>query len=91
MKDRNFLAVLVISFTGCLLFFVSFLFPMPALAQGHAGHTMQSPAAVEKQKTAKPPATPEEAPQVEISSEQRQLIGVKTVKVSFKQIQKVIR
>ena len=33
----------------------------------------------------------EEAPQVEISSQQRQLIGVKTVKVSLKPIQKVIR
>jgi Cu(I)/Ag(I) efflux system membrane fusion protein len=93
MKDRNFIAVLVISFTGC------FLFPMPALAQGHAGHTAQPIAAVEKQKTAKPqasqPAPPEEmteeTPQVEISSQQQQLIGVKTVKVSLKSIQKVIR
>jgi len=93
MKDRNFIAVLVISFTGC------FLFPMPALAQGHAGHTAQPIAAVEKQKTAKPqasqPAPPEEmteeTPQVEISSQQQQLIGVKSVKVSLKSIQKVIR
>ncbi len=72
---------------------------MPVLAQGHAGHTMQPPAAVEKQKAAKPqapqPAPPEEmteeTPQVEISPEQQQLIGVKTVKVSLKPIQKVIR
>jgi hypothetical protein len=33
----------------------------------------------------------EETPQVEISSQQQQLIGVKTVKVSLKPIQKVIR
>jgi Cu(I)/Ag(I) efflux system membrane fusion protein len=99
MKDRNFLAVLVISTIGCLLFFMSFIFSMPVLAQGHAGHTAQPPAAAEKPKTAKPQAPQqapqeemsEEAPHVEISSQQRQLIGVKTVKVSLKSIQKVIR
>jgi Cu(I)/Ag(I) efflux system membrane fusion protein len=94
MKDRNFLAVLVVSITGCLLFFMSFIFSMPVRAQSHAGHTAQPTAAVEKQ-AAKPQATQEEvteeAPQVEISSQQRQLIGVKTVKVSLKPIQKVIR
>ena len=67
---------------------------MPVLAQGHAGHTAQTPASVEKQK-AKPQATQEEVteetPQVGISSQQQQLIGVKTVKVSLKDIQKVIR
>jgi Cu(I)/Ag(I) efflux system membrane fusion protein len=95
MKDRIFLASLVVSVTGCLLFFLSFIFSMPVLAQGHAGHTAQPPAAVEKQKAAKPQATQEEVteetPQVEISSQQQQLIGVKTVKVSLKPIQKVIR
>jgi len=97
MKDRNFLAVLFISVTGCLLFFVSFIFPIPVLAQRHAGHTQ--PLAVEKQKAVKPQASQpapqeevtEEAPQVEISSQQQQLIGVKTVKVYLKPIQKVIR
>jgi Cu(I)/Ag(I) efflux system membrane fusion protein len=68
---------------------------MPVFAQEHAGHTMQPPAAVEKQKTAKPQASQEEVtqetPQVEISSQQQRLIGVKTVKVSLKPIQKVIR
>ena len=72
----------------------------PAWAQGHAGHTAKPPAAgVEKPKTVtsqiKQP-TPqeeatEEAPQVEITPEQQQLIGVKTVKVSLKPLQKVIR
>jgi Cu(I)/Ag(I) efflux system membrane fusion protein len=98
MKDRNFLAVLVISATSCILFFLSFIFPIPVFAQGHAGHTMPPPA-VEKQKTVKPqapqPAPPEEmteeTPQVDISPEQQQLIGVKTVKASLKPIQKVIR
>jgi Cu(I)/Ag(I) efflux system membrane fusion protein len=73
--------------------------PLPVLAQGHAGHSAQPPAAVEKQKATKPQApqpapqeeATEEAPQVEISPEQQQLIGVKTVKVSLKPLQKVIR
>jgi Cu(I)/Ag(I) efflux system membrane fusion protein len=99
MKDLNFPTVLVISAASCILFFLSFIFPMSVPAQGHAGHTMPSPAAVGKAWPAKPqasqPATSEdvteETPQVEISSEQQQLIGVKTVKVSLKPIQKVIR
>jgi Cu(I)/Ag(I) efflux system membrane fusion protein len=94
MKERNFLAVLAISVTSCLLFFMSFIFSMPVLAQSHNGHTAQPAAAMEKQ-AAKPQATPEdvteETPQVEISSQQQQLIGVKTVKVSLRPIQKVIR
>jgi Cu(I)/Ag(I) efflux system membrane fusion protein len=73
--------------------------PLPVLAQGHAGHSAQPPAAVEKQKATKPQApqpapqeeATEEAPQVEISPEQQQLIGVKTVKVSLKPLPKVIR
>jgi hypothetical protein len=99
MKKRNFPAVLVISAASCILFFLIFIFSMPVLAQGHSGHTMPPPAAVEKQKTAKPQASQsapqeevtEDAPQVEISSQQQQLIGVKPVKVSLKPIQKVIR
>jgi len=99
MKDRNFLAVLFISFTSGILFLLSFIFSMPVLAQRHTGHIEQPPVAAEKQQAAKPQTpqpTPqeevtEETPQVEISSEQQQLIGVKTVKVSLKPIQKVIR
>jgi membrane fusion protein, copper/silver efflux system len=98
MKDRNSLAVLVISATSCILFFLSFIFSMPVLAQNHAGHTMQPTAAMEKQaakfqapQTAPQEEVTEETPQVEISSEQQKLIGVKTVKVSLKSIRKVIR
>ena len=96
MKDRNALAVLVISAASCILFFLSFIFPMSVFAQGHAGHTMQPPAAVEKTKDLKTSGftteeVTEETPQVEISSEQQRLIGVKTVKVSLKSIRKVIR
>ncbi len=83
----------------CLLFLLSFMTANAVFAQGHAGHTAQPAAAMEKPKAAKPqppqPAPPEkmteETPQVDISPEQQQLIGVKTVKVSLKTIQKVIR
>ena len=100
MKDRSFLVVLVVSTTSCILFFLSFIFPMAVLAQGHSEHNaQQAPAAMEQPKAATPKApqpapseeVTEESPQVVISSEQRQMIGVKTVKVSQKDIQKVIR
>jgi len=55
-----------------------------ALAQ-HAGH---SSTAATAQQTAEAPA---EAPTVEIPLDKQQLIGVKTVAVSFRQIGKVIR
>lgn len=82
-----------------LLFLMSFMTANAVYAQGHAGHTVQPPAAAEKPKAAKTqvpqPAPPEEmaeeTPQVDISPEQQRLIGVKTVKVSLKPIQKVIR
>jgi len=74
-----------------------------AFAQGHAGHTappaapasakekppsVQSPAA--SKQTLQEQAT-SEAPQIELSPEQMQRIGVKTVKVAAKPLQKVIR
>jgi len=94
----RFMKILVIGIIGCA-FLLSSIASTSVLAQGHAGHTMPPPASEEKQKTAKPqasqPAPPQEmiaeTPQVEISSEQQKLIGVKTVKVSLKPIQKVIR
>jgi Cu(I)/Ag(I) efflux system membrane fusion protein len=75
----------------------------PAFAQGHSGHSAQPAAqtpAKEKPEAVKQPpgkqeAPPEQAaqepPQVEISPEQQRLIGVKTVKVTQKPLQKVIR
>ena len=75
----------------------------PAFAQGHSGHSAQPPAQTPakekpeavKQSPGKPEAPPEQAaeepPQVEISPEQQRLIGVKTVKVTQKPLQKVIR
>jgi Cu(I)/Ag(I) efflux system membrane fusion protein len=72
---------------------------MPALAQGHAGHTMppatEKPKAAAPQKTAPSPEPQEQAvqdvPQVEITPELQQRIGVKTVKAMVKSIQKTIR
>ena len=93
---------IIFTFIGVMgvLFLLSGNIVSPAWAQGHAGHTAKPPAAgAEKPKTVTPqikqPApqeeATEEAPQVEITPEQQQLIGVKTVKVSLKPLQKVIR
>jgi len=91
--------LLVIGVIGSV-YLMTNIISMSALAQGHAGHTAQPPAAVEKPKEVKPQVKPqaaqeeaveEEVPQVEISPEQQQLIGVKTVKVAMTPLQKVIR
>ncbi len=90
--------MLVTCLTVCT-FLLSSITSMSVYAQGHAGHSAQQMSTMEKPKTAKPqasqPAPPEEmteeTPQVDISPEQQQLIGVRTVKVSLKPIQKVIR
>ncbi|MEE9913968.1 MAG: efflux RND transporter periplasmic adaptor subunit [Deltaproteobacteria bacterium] len=79
------------------------LIPLTLHAQGHAGHGAPSaPAAVEKPKAATPqtkaqtqgqqsvPAV-QEAPQVEIPPDLQRRIGVKTVKVAVKSLQKTIR
>jgi len=77
------------------------IIPFTVHAQGHAGHSAPPPTAVEKPKAAKPQTKapsrkqPEqvvqEAPQVEITPELQQRIGVKTVSVAVKPIQKTIR
>lgn len=59
--------------------------PLSLQAQGHGGHANPAPAAE------KPPAVAEEAPRVELSDEQVQRIGVKTVKATVRPIQKIIR
>jgi len=73
--------------------------PITVHAQDHAGHAASQ--ATEKPKAAAPPTkTPsqgqpvqavQEAPQVEITPELQQRIGVKTVKAVVKPIQKTIR
>ncbi len=78
------------------------IIPFTVHAQGHAGHTVPPPPAVVEKPKATAPQTkaasqkqPEqpapEAPQVEIPLELQQRIGVKTVAVMVKPIQKTIR
>lgn len=87
-----------------MLIVILSLIPMALHAQGHAGHSALPPAtsAVVKPKAAAPQtkvppqgqqSAPEvqEAPQVEIAPELQQRIGVKTVAVAVKPIQKTIR
>jgi membrane fusion protein, copper/silver efflux system len=74
--------------------FIIYLGTPLATAQ-HAGHTPPPPQKAE-QTTGTPVApkeetVPAEVPQVEISPEQQQLIGVKTVKVAVTSLRKVIR
>ena len=87
MKNQKYrikLSCLIVS--GCLLIF----FATIVFAQDHSDHTTQSNAAVSKAKAlvAEPV---QDIPQVEISAEQQKLIGVKTVKVALRPVQKVIR
>ena len=65
-------------------------FTLPVFAQDHSAHTAQPSTAAS---TAKPQAAEpvQDIPQVEISPEQQKLIGVKTVKVALRSVQKVIR
>ncbi|MFH0801956.1 MAG: hypothetical protein V2A78_06155, partial [bacterium] len=90
MKGQSFFMNLMIIGASGALFLLGNVTAAPVSAQGHAGHTAQTPAVAEKPKTAKPQDKPqakqeeaveEEVPQVDISPEQQQLIGVKTVKV----------
>jgi Cu(I)/Ag(I) efflux system membrane fusion protein len=61
------------------------------VAAAHAQHEGQSAPTASLQQPAAAPAEPAEAPVVEIPLDKQQLIGVKTVAVSFRQIGKVIR
>jgi len=96
MRERNTFMMLMVASAAAGMFLLGIIFSTQLLAQGHAGHTAQKPAATEKTKTVKPEAqqeetAAEEVPQIELSPEQQQLIGVKTVKVALKPMQKVIR
>lgn len=87
----------LISFIFTVLFFVAWasVSPSPAPAQSsHSGHTAEAQKATSKPQvkpTAPPEQPAEETPQVEISPEQQQMIGVRTVKVAVKPLQKIIR
>lgn len=89
--------LLVVCISGGVLLLGNII-SVPVFAQGQAGHT--GPPAKSQEMPGMPgmpaapqekAAPPQEVPQVEISSEQQQLIGVKTVKVAIKPLTKVIR
>ena len=92
MKRQNYaIKMLPLAILGCLLIF----FTTPVFAQDHSGHKAPS-TTTGKAKTANTQVTPpeettQEVPQVEITPEQQKLIGVKTVKVALRPLQKVIR
>jgi Cu(I)/Ag(I) efflux system membrane fusion protein len=84
--------VITLGAVGCMVMVLS----GPVFAQDHSGHTAQSTAAG-KSKTAAPQAKPpvveatQDVPQIELSPQQQKLIGVKTVKVAMRPLQKVVR
>lgn len=93
MKERNlYMTLFYLGVAGYMLF----IFTAPVSAQDHAGHTSPAKAAT-KSKTITPEVkkqaveSREDIPQVEISPEQQKLIGVKTVKVDIRPLQKTIR
>jgi Cu(I)/Ag(I) efflux system membrane fusion protein len=68
----------------------SLILPVAVVHAQHEGHT--APAAGPKQEAQQAaPAPPAEAPTVEIPLDKQQLLGVKTIAASFRQIGKVIR
>ena len=77
---------------GCVMSIIA----IPAAAQDHSQHAMTA-GAVDKAKPAvsqqneQAVESDQETPQVEISSEQQKLIGVKTVKAALMPMKKVIR
>jgi Cu(I)/Ag(I) efflux system membrane fusion protein len=92
MKRHNYaIKMLPLTIFGCLLIF----FNTPVFAQDHSGHKAPSTTTVKAKssnmKVSSPEETTQEVPQVEITPEQQKLIGVKTVKVALRPLQKVIR
>jgi Cu(I)/Ag(I) efflux system membrane fusion protein len=92
MKRHNYaIKMLPLTIFGCLLIF----FNTPVFAQDHSGHKAPSTTTVKAKssnmKISSPEETTQEVPQVEITPEQQKLIGVKTVKVALRPLQKVIR
>ena len=91
-KQSSFITFFCLGVAVCVLLF----FTAPVSAQDHVGHTSPSKATAKSKPAAPPTKEPvaqsqEDIPQVEISPEQQKLIGVKTVKVDMRPLQKVIR
>ena len=92
MKRQNYaIKMLSLVISSCLLIFLT----TPVFAQDHSGHKLPSTTTVKAKtsntKASSPEETTQEVPQVEITPEQQKLIGVKTVKVALRPLQKVIR
>ncbi len=95
---KNYILGGFIGTASCLLLIAGSGFSTKAFSQGHEGHTMQS-MQQETTGTAKPIDVKQageeqqlkEIPQVEITPDQQQLIGVKAVKVSLNPFKKIIR
>ena len=90
-------AAFLINYALWMISAMLFFLPMTLHAQGHAGHS--APPVVKKPQAAAPQSktpqapepTDEEIPQVEITPELQQRIGVKTVKAVVKPLRKTIR
>ena len=94
MKRRKIIIIAGIIILTWVLFYVSKMYiPNRVMAQDaahdHSGHI--SPPRESTGNAAEQEDTDEETPMVEISPESRQLIGVKTMEVSVRPLQKVIR
>jgi Cu(I)/Ag(I) efflux system membrane fusion protein len=79
-----------------LLAGVVLIIAAPAVAQDHSKHSMPAGTVskvkpVASQQNPQAPESDQDVPQVEISSEQQKLIGVKTVKVTSMPMNKIIR
>jgi membrane fusion protein, copper/silver efflux system len=88
MKIRPGWSLLGLNIVLCLLFVAL------AVAQDHSGHSSSSAKtnnAITQKKTPVVAENLQDAPKVEISAEQQKLIGVKTVQVALRPLQKVIR
>lgn len=77
---------------GLVIFLLLFLKPPPLYSQGrqHEGHTNKS-SQPQKQSETSETSTNEEEATIEIPPEKQQLIGVKTIEVAVKPMQKIIR
>jgi Cu(I)/Ag(I) efflux system membrane fusion protein len=75
------------------VFAAAILLTTPVPAQDHSGHATGAKVKVAPPAGKQQPEMQqnEEAPRVEISTEQQKLIGVKTVKVTMRPLQKIIR
>jgi Cu(I)/Ag(I) efflux system membrane fusion protein len=101
MKKRYLIGLVVIALAGIALVYAFKIGRAPIndrpqpegqaqSASGHQGHDALMPQEEAAQETA-PEGSQEEAPTIEIPLDRQQIIGVRTVEVAVRQLQKVIR